>query len=83
MRTDHPLESLERRREKQQAGSGVKAQGRKSILFVKEFELFRIGVIFLPRKWIPCHVTRNGQAMAEITSGEDTAKIIHALERKL
>ena len=81
MRTDHPLESLERRREKEQAGSGVKAQGRKSILFVKEFELFRIGVIFLPRKWIPCHVTRNELAMAEITSGEDTAKIIHALER--
>ena len=33
MRTDHPLESLEKRREKEQAGSGVKAQGRKSILF--------------------------------------------------
>ena len=55
MRTDQPLESLEKRREKEQAGSGVKAQGRKSILFVQEFELFRIGVIFLPRKWIPCH----------------------------
>lgn len=55
MRTDHPLESLEKKRAKEQAGSGVKAQGRKSILFVKEFELFRIGVIFLPRKWIPCH----------------------------
>lgn len=55
VRTDHPLESLEKKRAKEQAGSGVKAQGRKSILFVKEFELFRIGVIFLPRKWIPCH----------------------------
>lgn len=80
MRTDH-LESLEKRRAKEQAGSGVKAQGRKSILFVKEFELFRIGVIFLLRSGFL--VTRNGQAMAEITSGQDTAKIIHALERRL